>query len=71
MHRNRLFSNSAINLNDESIELVNDEIKEMTTNPIDNSINKEYLKNVDNTKKEKDIIIFEKWKIFICAIMGL
>jgi len=69
MHRNELVSNSAINLNDGSIKLINDEIKEMTTAPIDKSIIDGHLENVNNTRKEKDIIVFEKRKILIRAII--
>lgn len=68
IHKNKLVANSAINLNDGSIEIVNAEIKELTTEPVDESIIEEYLKDVDNSRKEKDIIIFEKRKILIRCI---
>ncbi|MBQ4524345.1 MAG: dNTP triphosphohydrolase [Lachnospiraceae bacterium] len=68
MHENKSVSNSAINLNDGSIKLVNEEIKEITTEPIDEEMIMEYLQNIDYTRTEKDIIIFEKRKILLRAI---
>lgn len=67
-HENEAVSNSAINLNDGSIELVNKEIKDITVKPIDEDLIIEYLNNVDFTRSEEDIIIFEKRKILVRAI---
>lgn len=68
MHKNKSVSNSAVNLNDGSIKLVNSEIEEMTSDLINESTIIEYLKNVDNDMKIKDVIVFEKRKILIRAI---
>ncbi len=67
-HPNKEVSNSAINLSDGKIKLVNEEIKEMTLNPLDEDLILEYLDNVDYSRSEKDIIIFEKRRILIRAI---
>ncbi len=67
-HPNKEVSNSAINLSDGKIKLVNEEIKEMTLNPLDEDLILEYLDNVDYSRSEKDIVVFEKRKILIRAI---
>lgn len=67
-HPNKEVSNSAINLSDGKIKLVNEEIKEMTLNPLVEDLILEYLDNVDYSRSEKDIIIFEKRRILIRAI---
>ncbi|MGC4020380.1 MAG: hypothetical protein QM793_14930 [Muricomes sp.] len=67
-HENKGVSNSAINLSDGSIELVNEEIKEITTTELNAEIINNYLKDTDTTRTEPDIIIFEKRKVLIKAI---
>lgn len=67
-HKNKEVSNSAINLNDGSIELVNKEIKEIISTDLDEITIINYLNNVDNFCTDKDIIIFEKRRILIRAI---
>ena len=67
-HENKEVSNSAINLNDGSIELVNDEIYEITAKNLDEKLLLDYLDNIDHSRIEKDIIIFEKRRILIRAI---
>ena len=49
-HRNKAVANSAINLNDGKIKLVNDEIKEMTKDEIDEEIISKYLKEEESVK---------------------
>ncbi len=70
-HRNKAVANSAINLNDGKIKLVNDEIKEMTKDEIDEEIISKYLKEEESVKEkytDKSIINFEKRKILVRAI---
>ncbi len=67
-HENKAVSNSAINLNDGSIKLVNEEIKEITNDDIDESIILCYLDS-QNSEFDKNIVIFEKRKILIRAIV--
>ncbi len=70
-HRNKAVANSAINLNDGKIKLVNDEIKEMTKDEIDEEIISKYLKEEESVKvkyTDKSIINFEKRKILVRAI---
>lgn len=67
-HPNREVSNSAIYLSDASIELVNNEIEEMTSKKLDEALILEYLENKDYTRSERDIVIFEKRRILIRAI---
>lgn len=67
-HENKEVANSAINLSDGSIKLVNKEIKEITTTDLDEQLIIEYMRNVDNSRTDKDIIIFEKRRILIRAI---
>ena len=68
-HSNKAVSDSAINLSDGSIKLVNKEIEEITTGDIDKKIVYDYLHNIDNSRNEKEIIIFEKRRILIRAIV--
>lgn len=68
-HESKAVANSAINLIDASIELVNDEIKEITTAPLDGSLIVGYMNNVDYTRIDKDIIIFEKRRVLVRAIV--
>lgn len=67
-HKNREVSNSAIYLSDGSIELVNKEIEEITSKPLNEKLVLEYLKDGDNSCAEKDIVIFEKRRILVRAI---
>lgn len=68
-HPNKAVSNSAINLSDGNIDLVNEEIKEMTTAAFENEkMILEYWDNLDYSRCEKEIIIFEKRRILIRAI---
>lgn len=67
-HPNKMVANSAINMNDGSIKLVNKEIYDITQEPIDKNIILDYIKNKTNERDEKDIIIFEKRKILVRAI---
>lgn len=69
MHRNRAVSNSAVNLSDGSIKLVNDEIREMTTEPLDENILIDYLNGVGGHENDRTVILFEKRKILIRAIV--
>lgn len=67
-HPNKMVANSAINLNDGSIKLVNKEIYDITQYPMDEKIILEHLNKKRNVSNEKDIIIFEKRRILIRAI---
>ncbi len=67
-HPNREVSNSAIYLSDASIELVNQEIEEITSEKLNEPLILEYLENKDYTRDERDIVIFEKRRILIRAI---
>lgn len=67
-HKNREVSNSAIYLSDGSIELVNKEIEEITSKPLNEKLVLEYLKDGDNSCAEKDIVILEKRRILVRAI---
>lgn len=68
-HKNIKVSNSAINLSDGSVKLVNKEIEEITLTPIDGKIDDEYFNTFDYKRTEKEIIIFEKRKILVRAIV--
>lgn len=67
-HPNREVSNSAIYLSDASIELVNKEIEEITSEKLNEALILEYLENKDHTRDERDVVIFEKRRILIRAI---
>lgn len=67
-NENRAVSNSAINLSDGSIELVNKEIEEITSKILNEKIVLKYLKDGDKSCTEKDIVIFEKRRILVRAI---
>jgi len=67
-HTNRAVSNSAIYLSDGSIDLVNKEIEEITSQDLDENLILEHLQNIDNSCGEKDIVLFEKRRILIRAI---
>ena len=68
-HKNKAVSNSAINLNDGSIKLVNEEIKDITVKPIDEKLIMKYIQSPNFERTEKDIVIFEKRKILVRAIV--
>ena len=67
-HENREVSNSAINLSDGSIVLVNKEIEEITSKSLDEKIILEYIKKSDSLYTQKDVVIFEKRRILVRAI---
>lgn len=67
-HKNKQVSNSAINLNDGSIDLVNKEIEEITSEEKNSELILEYIENLDNSREEPEIIVFEKKRILIRAI---
>ncbi|MBQ8245962.1 MAG: dNTP triphosphohydrolase [Lachnospiraceae bacterium] len=67
-HTNKAVSNSAINISDGSIELVNKEIFDMTRKVIDKNMIAKYLQGENEDACEEDIIIFEKRKILVRAI---
>ena len=71
-HPNKEVANSAIYLSDANIELANKEIEEITSKKLDEKFILEYLdireSDFDNTREEKDIVIFEKRRILIRAI---
>lgn len=68
MNKNEVVANSAVNLDDGSIKIVNDEIKQITTEPFDEKAIRLYQETGDITGREKDVIIFEKRKILVRAI---
>lgn len=68
-HENIEVSNSAISLNDVSIEIANKEIADITTAKLDGDIIIPYLDNKDNSSSDKNIILFEKRRILIRAIV--
>lgn len=67
-NKNVFVSNSAINLNDGSIKIVNKEIEEMTKKELNEKKISEYLLNKRYNPDDKDIIVFEKRKILVKAI---
>lgn len=67
-HENREVSNSAIYLSDGSIDLVNQEIEEITSKTLDEMLILKYLESGATYLIEKDIVIFEKRRILIRAI---
>lgn len=67
-HKNAAVSNSAINLNDGDVKLINEEIEEITLAQIDENKVLECLKNNTFVSEEKDIVIFEKRKILVRVI---
>jgi len=71
-HPNREVSNSAIYLSDASIELVNKEIEEITSENLDEELILRYLDirkhTLTDTCDERDIVLFEKRRILIRAI---
>lgn len=68
-HTDERVANSAVNLNDGSIKIVNDEIKQLTKEEFDRDKIKSYLAGKELQSSEKDIIIFEKRKILIRCIV--
>lgn len=67
-HENRAVSNSAIYLSDGSIDLVNQEIEEITSKTLDEMLILKYLESGATYLIEKDIVIFEKRRILVRAI---
>lgn len=72
-HKNKSVSNSAVNLNDGSIELVNDEIELLTKKKLNSGENQPimecYLKEGKGDQTKECIVIFEKRKILIRCIV--
>ena len=68
-HDNENVSNSAVNLNDGSIKIVNKEIYQLTKEEFDSEKIKEYLLGEKIENSEEDIIIFEKRRILIRCIV--
>ena len=68
-HENSEVSNSAINLNDGSIDLVNKEIADMTVKELDSEIISDYLKDKDSVCTDENVVLFEKRRILIRAIV--
>ena len=68
-HENSEVSNSAINLNDGSIDLVNKEIADMTVKELDSEIMSNYLKDKDSVCTDENVVLFEKRRILIRAIV--
>lgn len=68
-HKNENVSNSAVNLNDVSVKLVNEEIEQLTKRKLDDSIIEDYLKKGKGDETDEKIIIFEKRKILIRCII--
>lgn len=68
-NKNKAVSNSAVNLADGSIKLVNEEIKDITVEPINANIVMEYLQHGDIDCCDRNIVIFEKRKILVRAIV--
>lgn len=69
LHNNKEVANSAINLDDCSIKIVNKEIEQITKEKIDEEKIRLYIQSGNITGIEKDIVIFEKRKILIRAIV--
>ena len=67
-HPNKMVANSAINMNDGSIKLVNEEIYDITQKSLDKDIISKYLEDKTNERCEDEIIIYEKRKILVRAI---
>lgn len=68
-NKNKAVSNSAVNLADGSIKLVNEEIKDITVEMIDANIVMQYLQHGDIDCCDRNIVIFEKRKILVRAIV--
>jgi len=68
-HKNIWVANSAINLNDASVKIVDEEIKEMTTKDLNVNIIEKYISGEVVSETNIDIIVFEKRKILIRAIV--
>lgn len=68
-HSNNLVSNSAVNLNDGKIKIVNDEIKQLTQDEFDDEVVMKYLKDKSKYNDNESVIIFEKRKILIRCIV--
>lgn len=68
-HDNENVSNSAVNLNDGSIKIVNKEIEQLTKEEFDSEKIKKYLLGEKIEGSEEDIIIFEKRRILIRCIV--
>lgn len=67
-HNNQEVSNSAVNLSDGSIKLVNNEIEEITSKPLDENLILEYLEGDKKLYTQRDIVIFEKRRILVRSI---
>lgn len=68
-HKNREVSNSAVNLSDGSIKLVNKEIEEITSKTLDDNLILEYLEKDDHSlDSHEDVVMFEKRRILVRVI---
>lgn len=65
---NAAVANSAINLSDCSIKIVNEEIEEITTKKMNSGIVLRYIENRNKNTSVPDVIRFEKRRILIRAI---
>lgn len=68
-HADERVSNSAVSLNDGSIKIVNDEIKQLTKEEFDEDKIRSYIAGKELPESEEDIVIFEKRKILIRCIV--
>ena len=68
MHKCEAVANSAVNLDDTSIRIANNEIKQLTKDEFDEKEIRLYLQSGNVDGRENDVIIFEKRKILIRAI---
>ena len=68
-HTDERVANSAVNLNDGSIKIVNDEIEQLTKKGFDGKKIESYLGGKELPDSEEHIVVFEKRKILIRCIV--
>ena len=68
-HKNKEVASTAVNLGDANVELANSEIYEITHKKLDSKVIIPYMKDSDFSDENRDIIIFEKRRILIRAIV--
>lgn len=68
-NNNKYVSDSAVNLNDGNIKIVNKEIEQITKSEFDDNVIIKYLQDKSTYNKDKSVIIFEKRKILIRCIV--
>ena len=68
-HKNRAVAESAINLEDSNVEIVNEEIRKITKHELDEVEIKEYIDNKKGNLNSDDIVLFEKRRILVRAIV--